>query len=253
LIAFFDTRHRLSVVPATGGRVRNVGAVKGMAADWQPLPAKRPAPCRTPPGSTTAVSSDTAIVTVANGEAAFYPYARGSAYMGCYRADGRERLLSNSVSPGYATGAVTEAAVAGQYAALAGSGSNTHDQTASSGVDVFDLRTGLRVPARGGEGSMCEIQSSPPCATRVDELVLGGDAVSAAHTTVRDVSCAPVPQPGCRYTVEQIQASDGSGLHTLDSVTEPDGSSTSLTDLVLRGDTLTWDDRGTQHSARLQP
>ena len=59
--------------------------------------------------------------------------------------------------------------------------------------------------------------------------------------------------PNCNYTVEQIQATDSIGVHTLDSITEPDGSPAALTNLALTGDTLTWDDNGTQRSAPLHP
>lgn len=49
-IAFFDRQHRLSIVRASGGRLRRIGGVTGSAVDWQPLPAKSPAACMTPPG-----------------------------------------------------------------------------------------------------------------------------------------------------------------------------------------------------------
>jgi hypothetical protein len=249
-IAFFDKRHRLSLVRATGRRARGVGDVTGSTVDWQPLPATPPAACLTPSGSNVLASSDTAIVTVDQGlPGSFYT----SAYLGCFRADGRERLLASYPYPGYASEDVVETSVAGTYAALATITTNSHDQTMSSGVDLFDLRTGLPVPDRGGEGSMCESQSSPPCASNIDRLVLGSDAVSAVHTTVQDANCLPVQVPTCTYTVEQIQASDSTGVHTLDSITEPAGSPAALTNLVLTGDTVTWDDNGTQHSADLHP
>jgi hypothetical protein len=77
--------------------------------------------------------------------------------------------------------------------------------------------------------------------------VLGTDAVSAVHTTVRD------NQYMCSCTLEQIQASDSTGVHTLDSITEPDGSPTALTDLTLSADTLTWEHKGTPRAAYLRP
>jgi hypothetical protein len=249
-IAFFDKRHRLSLVRATGGSGRGVGDVTGTTVDWQPLPAKPPAACLTPSGSNVLASSDTAIITVDQGlPGLFYT----NAYLGCSRADGRERLLASYPYPGYATEDVVETSVAGTYAGLATNTTNSHDQTMSSRVDLFDLRTGLPVPDRGGEGSVCDSQSSPPCASNIDRLVLGSDAVNAVHTTVQDASCAPIQEPNCRYTVEQIQGSDSTGVHMLDSVTEPDGSPAALTNLALTGDTLTWDDNGTQHSAYLYP
>jgi hypothetical protein len=249
-IAFFDKRHRLSLVRATGRSAREVGDVIGSTVDWQPLPARPPAACLTPSGSDVLATSDTAIITVDRGlPGSFYT----TAYLGCSRADGRERLLASYSYPGYATEDVVETSVAGTYAALATNTTNSHDQTMASHVDVFDLRTGLPVPDRGGEGSVCDSQSSPPCATNIDQLLLGSDAVSAVHATVRDANCAPLTVPSCNDTVEQIQASDSTGVHTLDSINEPDGSPAALTNLVLIGDTLTWDDNGTQHSAPLHP
>jgi hypothetical protein len=251
-IAFFDRHHRLSLVRARGGRARRISGVTGWTVDWQPLPAKPPVPCLTPPGSTVVATSDTAIVTVDNGQSP-YSTTPSSAYLGCFRADGRERLLFTSAALGYATVSEVQATVAGPYAALATEGEDGHASLTGSGLGVYDLRTGTQLPDRGGEGSMCAYQSSPPCLSTIDQVVLGSDAVSAVHMTIRDANCAPVQQPNCMNTTEQIQASDATGVHTLDSITEPDGSPAALTDLILTGDTLTWENNGTQHSAQLQP
>ncbi len=245
-IAFLDKRHRLSLVRAAGGRVRRVGEVTGWTVDWQPLPAKPPVACLTPAGSTVLASSDTAIITADHGQSTYFDFFTSS-YMGCFRADGRERLLASYPYPGYATEDVIKSAVAGTYAALATNTTNSHDQSQSSTVDVFDLRTGARLPDRGGEEGGCQNQTNPPCASTVDQLVLGTDAVNAARTTVRDDIST------CSCTIEQIQASDSTGVHTLDSVSEPNGSPTALTNLVLTRDTLTWEHNRTPRSAQLQP
>lgn len=252
-IAFFDRNHRLSIVRVLGGRVTRVAGVKGSAVDWQPLPAKPPSPCMTPPGSTVAASSDSASITVDNG-ASPYSTIPGAAYMGCARADGRERLLLTTAVVGYTTFEGIEAAVAGPYGALAANGGDTHDGMWGSNVAVYDLRTGAVLSGRGGEGATCGgYQSSPPCLTTIDQVVVGGDAVSAVHLIVRDGTCSYPPQSSCRYTVEQIRASDAAGVRTLDSVTEPDGSGAELTNLALTGDTLTWENNGIPRSAQLQP
>jgi hypothetical protein len=57
---------------------------------------------------------------------------------------------------------------------------------------------------------------------------------------------------GCTCTVEQIQASDKTGVHTLDSATELDGSPPQLTGLSLTGDTLNWNHDGVPRSAQLE-
>ncbi len=254
LIAFFDRRHRLRLIPAAGGRVRKVGDVAGSTVDWQPLPATPPGRCVTPPGSTVVASSDAAIITASAGESPYYPYPAGSAYMGCLRADGRERLLSSATQLSYsAVVGPTLVALAAPYAAFASTSANGHDQTMASSVDVFDLRTGRRASSWDAEGSTCVDPSSPLCGSTIDQLVLGSDAVNAVHTTVRGPICGPVPPPNCSDTFETIQASDSIGVHTLDSASEPDGSPAALTHLALTGDTLTWDDNGTQRSAHLQP
>jgi hypothetical protein len=137
----------------------------------------------------------------------------------------------------------TLATTTGTYAALAVRYANGHYGGDSNKVEIFDLHSGASVPDRGGEGVGCP--SYGACVSSIDQLVLGSDAVSAVHTTQED--------PGCTCTVEQIQASDSTGVHTLDSITEPYGSPTTLTNLTLTGDTLTWEHNGTPRSARLQP
>lgn len=251
-IAFFDRHRRLSIVRAAGGHARRVGGVKGSAVDWQPLPAKPPSPCLTPPGSTVVASSNTAIITVDNA-ASPYSTIPSAAYMGCFRNDGRERLLFTTAVVGYTTFGRIEAAVAGPYGALASNGGDTHDGMWGSGAELYDLRTGAVVSDRGGEGATCGYQSSPPCSTTIDQVVVGSDAVSAVHMIVRDATCSYPPQSSCKYTVEQIQASDAAGVRTLDSVTEPDGSPAELINLALSGDTLTWEDNGAPRSAQLRP
>jgi hypothetical protein len=252
-IAFFDTHHRLSLVRATGGKVRRVGGVRGRTVDWQPLPATAPPPCLTPPGATTVAGSETAIITATHANSSYYPFPPGSAVMACLRGDGRERLISSSTSPPYyyVGFGPTQVALAAPYAAFAETVDNTHDQYMVSVINLYDLRTGLIVRHRGGQVATCG--SSPPCTSTVDQLVLGSDAVSAVHTTVRDASCPVPPGPNCGNTVEQIEASDSTGVHTLDSASEPDGSPAQLTNLGLTGDTVTWEDNGIPHSAQLQP
>lgn len=240
-IAFFDGHHRLSVVQAKRGRVRRVGRVTGRTVDWQPLPARPPAVCLAPPGSTVAASGDTATITVDSGFGLWVA-------MGCLRADGRQRVLATSGASGPPPNWTW--AVAGHYAALLSIGrcGRIDESRWSASVEVFDLRTGAQVPGRGGEsaaGPGFTGDNASTCQSSMDQLVLGSDAVSAVHIALVD--------NGCTCTVEQIQASDSTGVHTLDSVTEADGSPTALTNLTLTGDTLTWQHNGSPKSAQLQP
>jgi hypothetical protein len=87
----------------------------------------------------------------------------------------------------------------------------------------------------------------------LDELALGADGFTAAHTTSLFYNNATVP-PSADHT-EQIVASDSTGVHVLDSVASenPAGQpvASSLTGLQLTGDTLTWDHAGASESAVL--
>lgn len=244
-IAFIGKRHRLSVVRATGGRVRRVGDVAGRTVDWQPLPPKPAAACLTPPGSTVRARSDTAIITADSGHNQGLGGLNPFAYMGCLRADGRERLLARyDLQSLDGSTRASDAVLAGTYAALKVSWVDLHYGGNSNKVELFDLRTGAEVGARGGEFVNCA-DYSYSCESGIDRIVLGSDAVSAAHTTVRDSVC--------NCTVERIVGSDSTGVHTLDSVTQPETGTTALTNLTLTGDTLTWDHNGAPRSAQLQP
>jgi hypothetical protein len=229
-IAFIGQGHRLSVVRASGGRARRVGGVTGSTVDWQPLSAKQPAPCVAPPGSTVIASSATAVVTERDVQTQppGSPPASTGVLMGCLRADGRERVLDSGGS---------QVVLAGPYVGVVINGSDKYCGRFGS-VDLLDLRTGAEVPNRGGENVPCGEYGGS-----IDQLVLGSDAVTAVHET----------EAGGNGTVEQIVASDSTGVNTLDSITEPNGSPTALTNLTLTGDTLTWEHSGTLRSAQLQP
>jgi hypothetical protein len=176
-IAFIDARHDLRVIPASGGRSRRVGSVRGYAVDWQPLPVTPPPLCVAPPGSTLLASSATGVVTTDSN-----PWS--SAYMGCLRSDGRERFLERLDSrAGNLASAVSAAAVGDRYAALANESEDLHYGGSSGSVVVFDLRTGAMVPGRGGESAYCQSQGGGSCEASIDQVAVGTDGVSAAHTT----------------------------------------------------------------------
>jgi hypothetical protein len=83
----------------------------------------------------------------------------------------------------------------------------------------------------------------------VDQLVLGTDGVTAAHTFfVGYVSASSYT------TVEQIVTNDSAGTHILDTITTagPYNPAPSLpSHLALSGHTLTWSHAGTPESAQL--
>lgn len=195
LVAYVAPNHRLMIIAAQGGRAKPkpVGRIQALSVDWQPKPAGANPGCVPPPGSRTLAISSGAIVT-----------AHGWAYMGCLRADGRERLLSPLPDPGlqYESHAVTEAVVAAPYAGLVVNWKDEKYGGEISVVDIFDLRSGELPPRLGGETGGCPEFGGDCYFTGLDQLVLGRDGVSAAHLTsvypvgylseyVRPVSCSP--------------------------------------------------------------
>jgi hypothetical protein len=251
-IAFIAAGHELSVVSAAGGRVRRVGRVQGVAVDWQPIPVGPVAGCLTPPGSTTIASSGTAVVSSDSRDVPGTSFP-APAYLGCLRADGRERLLARfDFQSEDATTIASEAAVGGDYAGLVRSDDDPHYGGLSSTVEVFDLRTGANVSTLGGEQVSCG-DYSYDCVSGMDDLVLGADGVSAAHTTSLLCCTATVPLSADR--TERIVASDSTGVHVLDTVASASPASQPvaswLTELQLSGDTLTWEQSGASKSAVL--
>jgi WD40-like Beta Propeller Repeat len=239
-LAFIGTRGRVFVTSARAGTPRSVGRIRALHLDWQPLTGATSSPCQPPPGSTVLADSPDAVVT-ARPPPSPPELNPPSSFLGCLKSDGRERLLE-TLLPGTEQGGneVSDVALAGDYAAIVNYGTNRYTGFGST-VTVFDLRTGAVVPGRGGE---------TVSAGNLDQLVLGADAVTAAHTTT--TNCAQPPTT-CT-TIQQIVANDSAGTRTLDTATTtvPYGSATtSLTGLSLAGDTLTWNHAGTQRTAQL--
>jgi hypothetical protein len=145
--------------------------------------------------------------------------------------------------------ALGEVQVAGDYAAVVNEASAPHyTPGAGDEVVVYDLRTGKAVPDRGGESMGCPFnEPTYPCG--IDQLVLGTDAVSAAHAFVV-TTCEP--SSSCTL-VESIVASDSTGRHVLDSITTTGSVNAApvLSQLALSGDTLTWSHAGSPRSAQL--
>ncbi len=182
-IAFVAANHRLMVVADRGGRARPrpVGHVRAVSVDWQPRPRGRNPGCVSPPGSKVLASTPAAVVSGDGPRQPPMDFAVSApiAYMGCLRADGRERLLErffdNSID-----GAtwIASALLAPPYAALVEQTEDVHYGGSSSGAQVYDLRTGQLGKHLGGESALC---AGPVC-TGMAQLVLGSDGVSAART-----------------------------------------------------------------------
>lgn len=250
-LAFVGAHDRLFVIAARGGQPRRVGYLRAARVDWQPVTGRSPSPCHAPAGSSVAAASPDATVTIDPAPISRVPGSIEPAFsvLGCLASDGRQRLLQ-SMPPSNEDNAlaVGMVVVAGDYAALVNEWISDHYGGTRYTVAVFDLRTGTAVANRGGESAT----SGGYCfCSGLNQLVLGPDAATAAHTWVFT---------GCCTTTEQIVANDSTGTHILDSITTTDPSGTNPTPLVapsmlsqltLSGDTLTWIHAGIPESAQV--
>jgi hypothetical protein len=168
--------------------------------------------------------------------------------MGCLRADGRERFLER-LDPGdkdFGVSSISAASVSAPYVALVTSyWQNHYNLGRVDDVQVFDLRSGSIQKQLGGESVGCTLADAiPNCDGGIDRIVVGSDGVTAVHSTL-------FGWPTGTITVEQIKASDRSGVRTLDQATTSSGSF--LTGLTLTGDTLSWNHGATPMSPTLTP
>ena len=238
LIAYVGGHHRLMVARASGTPMpRQVGGVRARSVDWQPRPHRSVPACVAPRGSTILASSREAVVT-ANGfvpvSSLDFSNAPPIAYMGCLRADGRERLLErfaeNNVDYSEWVGA---GVLSAPYAALVLTSESQHYYVGrGSVVQVFDLRRGL-LTKFGGERGVCDAGVTGPgtCGdSPFDRVLLGSNGVSATHsqtelpvgrlsTGMKQVSCSP------SSTVCVAIAEDSQLL----SSNDPDGGATAWT------------------------
>ena len=256
-LAFVGAHDRLFVIAARGGRPRPVGHIRASRVDWQPLPAKPPAQSQAPAGSIVAAASPDATIFIDPAQPAS-PFS----VLGCLTSDGRERLLESVRDIHYTGFWVGAVALAGDHAALVNESSDTHYGGTDDTVAVFALRTATGVAEAGGESVGCAqwtSGSTGPCESGIDQLVLGTDGDTAAHTVVFNNPLGPSCQ-----SVEQIVANDSTGAHVLDSVTTTTPSSNTpdtwscnspapsqLSQLSLSGHTLSWNHDGTPKSTQL--
>jgi hypothetical protein len=256
-LAFVGAHDRLFTIGVRGGRPRPVGHIRARRVDWQPVTGRPPSACQAPAGSSVLAASPDATVTIDPAAVGQYPPIDTPAFsvLGCLTSDGRERLLE-SRPQGYGTGVgVGAVEIAGDYSAVANGAIDYHYGGTNYAVAVFDLRTGTAVTTRGGEALSCSEPlagadgPAPADYCTLDQLVLGADAVTAAHTLVADYN-----YPAMSFTtVEQIVANDSTGTHSLDSITTtgPGPAPPLLSQLALSGDTLTWSHAGSPRSAQL--
>ena len=240
-IAFIGKGHRLSVVSARTGRIRRVGRVRGQFVDWQPVVANPPT-CLVSSGATIAASSPTALMT--SDSAPNADYGTNFVSMGCLRSTGRARLLArydfqsiDSTSTG------DDFVLAGKFGAFIEYDTDPHYGGSREIVHVFDLGSGQMSSTLGGEQSGCS-DYSYSCASGAGQLVMNDLGFTAVITSSYDYSM--------QQAVEQIMASDSSGVRVLDSATSSSpGGPPQLTGLQLTGNTLTWTHGGSPRSAQL--
>jgi hypothetical protein len=255
-LAFVGADDRLSVISVQGGTPRPVGHIRALSVDWQPVTRTSPPHCQVPSSASVLAASPDATIMLDRPPGAAAPGlpglgSLGSMVLGCLTSDGRERLLESSSSSATMAGApvLGSAVVAGYYAALVNEAGDSRYGFFSATVVVYDLRTGTAVADRGGETASCPTVLGF-CRSEVDQLVLGTDGATAAHTF------GAAPGSSCA-SVEQIVANDSTGAHILDSITTTPPScngpppALELSQLTLSGDTLTWNHAGTSETARL--
>lgn len=252
-LAFVGAQNRLFVIATRGGKPRPVGHIRAARVDWQPVTGTPPSKCETPAGSSVLAASADATIGIDNA-APTSPLVGAFSVLGCLTSDGHERLLE-AFPPGGPSSfeVVGDVVSAGDYAALVNDAASNHGP-GNRTVAVFDLRTGATVANRGGETAGCGTDGCYDAG--LDQLVLGSDAVTAAHTWARNVNCFYPVQGGVCTTVEQIVANDNTGPHILDSITttspdDPGAVPSTLSQLSLSGDTLTWSHAGSPRSAQL--
>jgi hypothetical protein len=250
-LAFVGARHRLFVIAVRGGSPRAVGDIRAVRVDWQPITGKAsPSPCQAPAGASVLAASSDATVTIDGDPTGSRPFS----VLGCLASDGHERVLWSMPrqvqdSPHVFISTVGMVVVAGDYAALV-ENSDSGTDGSSDTVAVFDLRTGTADRKLGGETAGCL------CLSGIDQLVLGADGVTAAHTFGFGFNNSQSVTE-----VERIVASDSTGTHILDRTATtatyplpvPPGfiPTPVLSQLALSGDTLTWSHAGTPESAQL--
>ncbi len=178
-VAFVAPNHRLMVISARGGRARVVGHVRAVSVDWQPRPHGHAQGCVPLPGYKILASTRGAVVTGYGPSQPLLNVTAPSAYMGCLRSDGRERLLEHFTHNNIdGVNWIAPARLAPPYAALVLNTADEHYGGSSGTVQVFDLRSGRQRKDLGGEGALC----AGPICNRLVQVVLGSDGVSAARS-----------------------------------------------------------------------
>jgi hypothetical protein len=211
--------------------------------------------CVFPPGAVTVAGDHQAIVS-----RWLVPTAPYTEYLGCAKSTGQLRVLERlpravPYNDNYDNYSVPSVAIAGGDAALGVQYENEHYGDTALTLDVFDLRTGRRIAGRGGSLENCGGDGDfAACGGRLQTVVVNayGDAAAEFSYLVSCPATLPPSVPGGPCTTEQIEASDSSSLHSIDSVVDPYGGSSTFSNLTLTGQVLRWYRAGVPHSTVLR-
>ncbi len=200
-------------------------------------------------------------VIVANDQVAMIsrwsvPDTQDTAYLGCTRSTGQVHVLDRLPGGlGYNdTFTVPSLALTGDDAALGIQYEDNHYGGTSLSLFVYDLRTGRRIAHHGGSLADCSGNGDfAGCGGRVHTVVVNaqGDAAADFSYLVACPATMPPLIPGAPCTEEQINASDSSGLHSVDTAVDPYNGGLTFSSLTLTGQTLSWDRSGVPQSMTL--
>ena len=197
---------------------------------------------QTPPFPVGGVSDPTSLcVTVNNRGIATTTNPTGGAWTQRSISDGLSSVSCPSASLCVAVGTPGGTAI-GQTGALDFSTDPTSGTWTHVGFSSLPPLLSISCPST----SLCVATDS-----RGDVMVSTNPTGDASAWTVTPVEPAPCVN-ALPCTVERVEVSDKTGLHTIDE-TESVGSNSLLTGLTLNGDTLSWSHDGSARTATLTP
>jgi hypothetical protein len=227
--------------PAPGRRLalgRRTRRAKGRHVGFQRTPltvwGSQSPPCPVAPGYMLLASSAEAVIT-SHAYTKYYgtPYV---GWYGCLKALGAQRLLSSGINlPGTYEKSLEQVVVDGRFAAFSFGYADKYFVCTNS-VEIYDLNTGK-------PGQVFVMDCSYPglfMPGALDSLSVNANGYAAWRLLVSDSTGAEVAQ---------LYAYDTHGARLLDS--SPPGANTSLTDIKLTGNLLTWSNNGTSRDVTL--
>jgi hypothetical protein len=235
-LAYVGGGHHVFVIALRGGKPRQVGHLQARTLDWGPAP--RGAGCSLPSRQLIARSGQAAVwqQTWIAGDTTV------TAVSGCVFGVAIRRSLAVITDTGGTSFSLGPVALAGNYVAMELADGEYHRIEGPDNVVMYDLRTGGAIAQ---SPTLCPFQNDigSACA-QVDSLQITTRGFSAWHQFRRPGGSPAIP------IAETVDASDDTGVRTLDSV--PDDTGHSLTQIHLGPDSVTWLHDGVPRSAPLK-